>query len=115
MIVKGRDTDRQRRHVEWAIDHRQWAIDESTDIRINGLTESDYFHKKMNMFRILLLVGIILLLISCRDKNESSQKMKTTDTINGFKRQAWVSHANIYEVNVRQYTPQGNFKSFGNH
>jgi cyclomaltodextrinase / maltogenic alpha-amylase / neopullulanase len=28
---------------------------------------------------------------------------------------AWSIHANIYEVNVRQYTPEGTFKAFANH
>ena len=27
----------------------------------------------------------------------------------------WASHANIYEVNVRQYTPEGTFKAFQQH
>ena len=27
----------------------------------------------------------------------------------------WASHANMYEVNVRQYTPEGTFKAFQQH
>ena len=28
---------------------------------------------------------------------------------------AWSHHTNIYEVNVRQYTPEGTFEAFGKH
>src|ERR1041385_4453312 len=32
-----------------------------------------------------------------------------------FKSPAWVYTTNIYEVNIRQYTPEGTFKAFANH
>lgn len=28
---------------------------------------------------------------------------------------AWAHHTNLYEVNIRQYTPEGNFESFARH
>jgi 1,4-alpha-glucan branching enzyme len=28
---------------------------------------------------------------------------------------AWIMHGNIYEVNVRQYTPEGTFNAFAKH
>jgi len=32
-----------------------------------------------------------------------------------YRRAAWVSHTNVYEVNTRQYTPEGTFRAFMAH
>ncbi len=32
-----------------------------------------------------------------------------------FKQANWINQANLYEVNIRQYTPEGTFKAFGKH
>ncbi|BDX39252.1 alpha-amylase [Tenuifilaceae bacterium CYCD] len=50
----------------------------------------------------------MLLTISCKQKVEQSEPFKVEHT-------GWVPSATIYEVNVRQYTPEGTFKAFEAH
>ena len=68
---------------------------------------------------IILLLSISLLFTSC--KNESSQVTKkdtasipstTSNSGDILSPPDWVSDATIYEVNLRQYTEEGTFKSF---
>lgn len=35
--------------------------------------------------------------------------------MNDFDKVRWMEASNIYEVNIRQYTPEGNFEAFSNH
>ena len=58
-----------------------------------------------------LPVVAILFLTSC--KNDVSVAGNTdTAMIDGHP--AWIMNSNVYEVNVRQYTPEGTFKAFEN-
>lgn len=58
-----------------------------------------------------LLLSSGLFLFAC---NNSTQVQSTTSTdtatIDGHP--AWIEQGNIYEVNIRQYTPEGTFKAF---
>jgi glycosidase len=56
----------------------------------------------------LVAITAILLVVSC----QSPQKEKIT-RIDGHP--AWIMQGNIYEVNVRQYTPEGTFAAFAKH
>ena len=67
----------------------------------------------------LILPVIFLFIISC---NSSSDNTKTetpessagkADLVDGHPH--WIMQGNIYEVNVRQYTPEGTFKAFEKH
>src|SRR5258705_321490 len=62
------------------------------------------------MVRLLFAVAAISLLVSC--KNDSKQKSVSMDKNSPFKTAEWAHSSNIYEVNVRQYTPEGTFNAF---
>jgi len=73
--------------------------------------------KKVFLPIILLLTLAIIAtntLISC--KTQPSKTENLMDSID-YKKTApeWVKGANIYEVNTRQYTPEGTFKAFQQH
>jgi len=61
----------------------------------------------MNKSHFFLIT--FLLLLSC----DSTKKPAEVEFINGHP--AWIMQGNIYEVNVRQYTPEGTFNAFANH
>jgi len=60
---------------------------------------------------ILCLVGGILF-PACKGR-VSKEVAMTQDTV--ANPMDWVKNANIYEVNVRQYTPEGTFRAFAGH
>lgn len=63
------------------------------------------------MKRVICSIAAVALLLSCSvNKPKSTNKMTTTAS-----GKAWVNHTNIYEVNVRQYTPEGTFNAFAKH
>ena len=45
--------------------------------------------------------------------SENAQAQKNTLSVDGHP--AWIEQGNIYEVNVRQYTPEGTFRAFSKH
>jgi glycosidase len=65
---------------------------------------------------ILSLVALVFLLASCNTQspNNSTTEAKATDAVKVEPRMPpdWSKNANIYEVNVRQYTPEGTFSAF---
>ncbi len=65
----------------------------------------------------VLLAAIALLVISCKSSNSTNEKTVpyATDTARVDGHPAWIMQGNIYEVNVRQYTPEGTFKAFETH
>ncbi len=65
------------------------------------------------MKKIILLALLQLLIYSysfCQTKKTTSSK---NNNIDGHP--AWIMQGNIYEVNVRQYTPEGTFAAFAKH
>jgi Glycosidases len=44
--------------------------------------------------------------------NHKEEEKKASEAPARFERPQWISQSNIYEVNVRQYTPEGTFKAF---
>lgn len=72
------------------------------------------------MFKVLTIVGLCLLVTSCKlmdkegdKKKESEKTVENKKAMNGFKTPVdWMHTANIYEVNVRQYTAEGTFNAF---
>lgn len=57
----------------------------------------------------LALVIAMVLATSCKlmPKEEAAKKERSAQSF-----PSWITQANIYEVNVRQYTPEGTFKAF---
>ena len=62
-----------------------------------------------NSLPLLLLLAAFA---SCKNGGDSSA-VSDTAKIDGHP--AWIMQGNIYEVNVRQYTPEGTFKAFAKH
>ena len=64
----------------------------------------------MRIDKLLTLILVGLLTISC-----VNQSAKQDEPINKGAHPEWVYDAVIYEVNTRQFTPEGTFKAFANH
>ena len=66
----------------------------------------------MNISKLLpAFVSIFFIVVSCNNPTEPAKiTVADTATINGHP--AWIVQGNIYEVNIRQYTPEGTFKAF---
>jgi glycosidase len=69
---------------------------------------------------IPIIAGItsIICFNSCRNGKQSDIAMKTNIPLAGYSEvvnQDWVKNAVIYEVNIRQYTPEGTFNAFSQH
>ena len=80
------------------------------------------FIHKPNVMRLLyqfLLPVFLIAFISCNDNNPASSgkvdSARSVDTSLVDGHPSWILQGNIYEVNVRQYTPEGTFKAFEKH
>ena len=62
------------------------------------------------MNKLLFTMAVFSFFINC--KNESKQKPASMDKNSPFKTVEWAHNTNIYEVNMRQYTPEGTFNAF---
>ncbi len=66
-----------------------------------------------NLSRLLILCSLgILVLISCNNEEKSITEKGPKSYI---VHPEWSKNANIYEVNIRQYTPEGTFSAFEQH
>ena len=61
---------------------------------------------------LLPFLVFVILISSCKSK---PVELVTQDTATIDGHPAWIMQGNIYEVNVRQYTPEGTFKAFEKH
>ncbi len=61
---------------------------------------------------LLTLLAIVFALTSCSNAKQEAVK-EDTAKIDGHA--AWIMQGNIYEVNTRQYTPEGTFNAFAKH
>ena len=67
----------------------------------------------MHLFKKLVpAVAVFFLLGSCNNKATITADQDTA-SLDGHP--AWIMQGNIYEVNVRQYTPEGTFNAFAKH
>jgi glycosidase len=67
---------------------------------------------------VLLITVCNLCLSSCNHGRQSDMKIRTNIPPAGtseVRNQDWVKNAVIYEVNIRQYTPEGTFRAFSEH
>lgn len=63
--------------------------------------------------RSLLIMAAVGIFFACNNPaatNTNEQTVSDTATVEGHP--AWIMQGNVYEVNVRQYTPEGTFKAF---
>lgn len=70
----------------------------------------------MKNLRIIAVFLLALWISSCNNQNNNDKlndTMKESKT--DFSHVEWSKNANIYEVNIRQYTPEGTFKAFMPH
>lgn len=66
---------------------------------------------KKTFMKILLLITGVFFLSCSSSKRVNSRIMNDSN----FKRADWLHNTNVYEVNVRQYTPEGTFNAFMQH
>ena len=68
----------------------------------------------MKTSNIILAIPAIILFVKCGETKEMKTEVATTkDSVNtNMVHPEWASNATIYEVNIRQYTPEGTFKAF---
>lgn len=66
--------------------------------------------------RLPALYAVAIFIVSCGNNNtpSASSTVVTNDTATIDGHPAWIMQGNIYEVNVRQYTPEGTFNAFAN-
>jgi len=66
------------------------------------------------MRSLIFFVAVFALsLASCSNVPQSGEVTAADAVIDGHP--AWIMQGNIYEVNTRQYTPEGSFRAFGRH
>jgi len=61
----------------------------------------------------IYLLTLLIIVFSCKSntkKEQTGAAVADTAVVDGHP--AWILQGNIYEVNVRQYTPEGTFKAF---
>ena len=63
---------------------------------------------------VLLLSFFVFTFTACNNASDNKEN-KTTDAKRIDGHPDWIMQGNIYEVNVRQYTPEGTFAAFGKH
>lgn len=66
-----------------------------------------------NLFSLLVL-SMAILFVSCEQANKKNDK-NTEEKMTVTSHYDWSRNANIYEVNIRQYTPEGTFDAFRAH
>jgi alpha-amylase len=66
----------------------------------------------MLLKKCTLIVSLFFVFASCKTGSDVINKLDTA-VVDGHP--AWIMQGNIYEVNIRQYTPEGTFKAFAKH
>lgn len=69
----------------------------------------------MRNFIFISLVITAIFASSCKNQPSTQTENKEIMTDTEFKHPEWSKSSNIYEVNIRQYTPEGNFAAFMPH
>ncbi len=65
------------------------------------------------MRNYLYLISIFLLgVVACSTQSKKKESVDVTENGKVYKHVDWAKNANIYEVNVRQYTSEGTFNAF---
>jgi glycosidase len=67
----------------------------------------------LRVWAVMALAAIILSISSCKTSTRSGEEAEVL--ISTVSHPEWSKSASIYEVNVRQYTPEGTFNAFAEH
>lgn len=69
------------------------------------------------MNRMMLIPGLLFLFTACKlmPKEQEQQAEKAKQDTSVMAGPDWIKQSNVYEVNLRQYTPEGTFKAFVAH
>jgi glycosidase len=67
------------------------------------------------MLRSATRIGAIALALAAAAPAFAAPALPLTDGVTAVAHPAWSRRANIYEVNIRQYTPEGTFRAFEAH
>ncbi|QQS49654.1 MAG: alpha-amylase [Bacteroidota bacterium] len=74
------------------------------------------------MKRLIYLIALLPFFVACEKNNENlppvdepGEPVDTTDIISYTHHQEWSYNKGLYEVNIRQYTPEGTFDAFAAH
>jgi len=70
------------------------------------------FPLSTRILSLLLLISVSVLTLGCSNNNTAEQK---PDQQTHIEHPEWSKSANMYEVNIRQYTEEGTFKAFEEH
>ncbi len=62
-----------------------------------------------------LILFSACILLSCQSRTDAPRPESAASPAQETRHPNWVKNANIYEVNVRQYTPEGTFEAFSAH
>lgn len=72
--------------------------------------------KQKTIFLSLIFTALVFVLATSACKNQPAKTDNLMDSISIVKHTPnWAKNASIYEVNVRQYTPEGTFRAFQQH
>lgn len=66
-----------------------------------------------HMKNLFACITSLLMLAACNTPAAKDTPANNPDTLTIEDHPAWIMQGNIYEVNVRQYTPEGTFRAFG--
>lgn len=69
----------------------------------------------MRFVRCIVLLGLGIGALCFSAHVMAAPELPLTDGVSHVRHPAWAESASIYEVNVRQYTPEGTFKAFEAH
>ena len=70
--------------------------------------------QNLNMVKLMFAIATAITLVSC-NANPSTSPQANNKTMDSSAGTDWIKSTNIYEVNVRQYTPEGTFNAFAAH
>ena len=65
--------------------------------------------------RWLTVVSLLFILSACEMREKSKEPKNNKTMTDRFSPPDWVRGTTIYEVNIRQYTPEGTFNAFAQH
>jgi glycosidase len=63
---------------------------------------------------LIMLLGIVVIFVGCGQQNKS-QESSMQNSIPSVQHVVWSKNSSIYEVNVRQFTPEGTLNAFAEH
>lgn len=69
----------------------------------------------MKMLKRVMVGGALACMVFAASGAVAGEPLPLSDGVSHVRHPAWTTGANIYEVNIRQYTPEGTFRAFERH